>query len=61
MSTLSTFDKSMKVLVVDDYVLTRDMVKAILRQLGFPEYCGRRGWSVGSTGHPRGKDRLSDL
>ena len=28
-------DKSIKVLVVDDYALTRDMVKSILRQLGF--------------------------
>ena len=40
MSTLSTFDKSMKVLVVDDYALTRDMVKAILRQLGFQNIVG---------------------
>ena len=28
-------DKTVKVLVVDDYPLTRDMVKSILRQLGF--------------------------
>ncbi len=31
----STIDKSITVLVVDDYALTREMVKSILRQLGF--------------------------
>jgi len=35
-----TIDKTIKVLVVDDYGLTRDMVKAILRQLGFLNITG---------------------
>ncbi len=32
---LKDVDGATKVLVVDDYALTRDMVKSILRQLGF--------------------------
>ncbi len=33
--SIDEIDKSIKVLVVDDYALTRDMVKSIVRQLGF--------------------------
>ncbi len=40
MTNISAIDKSIKVLVVDDYALTRDMVKAILRQLGFQNIIG---------------------
>lgn len=36
----NSIDKSIKVLVVDDYALTRDMVKSILRQLGFQNIVG---------------------
>ena len=34
-AALDSVNKSIKVLVVDDYALTRDMVKSIVRQLGF--------------------------
>jgi two-component system, chemotaxis family, chemotaxis protein CheY len=33
--SIASVDTNIKVLVVDDYALTRDMVKSILRQLGF--------------------------
>ena len=38
--SIANVDKSIKVLVVDDYALTRDMVKSILRQLGFANIVG---------------------
>ena len=43
---IDEIDKSIKVLVVDDYPLTRDMVKAILRQLGFQNIVGAEDGAV---------------
>jgi two-component system, chemotaxis family, chemotaxis protein CheY len=38
--SIASVDTNIKVLVVDDYALTRDMVKSILRQLGFQNIVG---------------------